>query len=246
MKKLKMLGRYNCFCHGCGKEISCSEYRKNVRLYDMGCCNRCIENLRVEDRMELRMLVKDRRKRKVLEKIMGQQLNESMGGKVKKKMNKKKVIWAVGIVGVIVVGGYMAMVALPLMEEMRFEGVKYPLPKSNVDCSNCVLVKTGGTICPCSASSVPYHSANGMDWENNSMYIVHVDGGHEFWIEESAMKKLEDGGEKMSHLSCKQPNDGSRRLSYLFVFENGGIRRTISESYVVKDTWIEGRGVEEG
>ena len=62
--KRDIFGRYNCFCHGCGKEIPYSQYHKNLRLYDMGCCDRCIENMNVGDKMKQRKLVKDRWKRK--------------------------------------------------------------------------------------------------------------------------------------------------------------------------------------
>ena len=159
---------------------------------------------------------------------------EKTKGEGRKKMNKKGVLGAIGAAGVLVVIAYMVATS-PAVEEVGIGVVKYPLPKSDVDCSNCVLVKRGGAVCPCSASGgIPLQSANGMDWENNSMYIVPVDGGHEFWIEKSTMEELQECGEKMSHLSCKQPGVGNSRLSYLFVFEEGGVRRTISESYVIR------------
>ena len=64
----KLLGRYNCFCHGCGKEISYSEYHKNLRLYDMGCCNRCVDMF-VDDKGKLKMLVRKRRRSNLLHNL---------------------------------------------------------------------------------------------------------------------------------------------------------------------------------
>ena len=63
--KMEIFGRYNCFCHVCGKEIPYSEYRKNVRLYDMGCCNRCVDRL-VNDKKKEKLRVKYRRKKGVM------------------------------------------------------------------------------------------------------------------------------------------------------------------------------------